>query len=82
MSARVGWLIVFLALYATYCVFWGVDSARGRRGALDFFLGGRALPSWTFAAAATAASFTGWVAIGLPATIFRDGFPASALALA
>jgi Na+/proline symporter len=81
MSARVGWLIVFLALYATYCVFWGVDSARGRRGALDFFLGERALPSWTFAAAATAASFTGWVAIGLPATIFRDGFPASALAL-
>lgn len=81
MSARVGWLIVFLALYATYCVFWGVESARGRRGAMEFFLGERALPSWTFVAAATAASFTGWVAIGLPAAILRDGFPASALAL-
>ena len=81
MNERLGWLAVFLALYATYCVFWGVDSARGRRGALDFFLGERGLPSWAFAAAATAASFTGWVAIGLPATVFRDGFQASALAL-
>lgn len=81
MSERLGWLAVFLALYAAFCVFWGVDSARRQRGAMDFFLGERGVPSWTFAAAASAASFTGWVAIGLPATIFRDGFQGSALAL-
>ncbi len=81
MSARLGWLFVFLALYATYCVFWGVDCARGRRGAMDFFLAERSVPSWVFAATATAVSFTGWMAIGLPAAIFRDGFQASALAL-
>jgi SSS family solute:Na+ symporter len=81
MNDRLGWLFVFLALYATYCVFWGVDCARGKRGAMDYFLAERGVPSWAFAAAATAASFTGWVAIGLPASIFRDGFPAASLAL-
>ena len=81
MSARLGWLFVFVALYATYCIFWGVDSARGRRGALDYFLAGRSLPFWVFAASATTISFTGWMVIGLPASIFRDGFQASALAL-
>jgi Na+/proline symporter len=81
MSERLGWLLLFLALYATYCVFWGVDCARGRRGAMDFFLGERGVPSWAYAAAATAASFTGWMALGLPATIFRDGFPAASIAL-
>jgi solute:Na+ symporter, SSS family len=81
MSARLGWLFVFVALYATYCIFWGADSARGRRGALDYFLAGRSLPFWVFAASATTISFTGWMVIGLPASIFRDGFQASALAL-
>ena len=81
MTPRLGWLFVFGALYATYCVFWGVDSARTRRGALDFFLAERGIPSWVFAVSATAISFTGWMVIGLPATIFRDGFQASALAL-
>ena len=64
MSARLGWLFLFVALYATYCIFWGVDSARSRRGALDYFLAGRGLPSWVFAASATAISFTGWMVIG------------------
>ena len=81
MSARLGWLFVFVALYATYCIFWGVNSARGRRGSLDYFLAGRSLPFWVFAASATTISFTGWMVIGLPASIFRDGFQASALAL-
>ncbi len=81
MTARLGWLFVFFALYATYCVFWGVDSMRGRRGAMDFFLAERNIPSWVFAVGATAISLTGWMVIGLPATVFRDGFQASALAL-
>ncbi|HXT09855.1 MAG TPA: hypothetical protein VN715_23355 [Roseiarcus sp.] len=81
IDARLAWLTVFFALYASYCVYWGLDCARARRGAMEFFLADRGLPAWAFAASATAASFTGWVAIGLPATIFRDGFQASALAL-
>ena len=78
---RLAWLFVFFALYATYCVFWGVDCARERRGAMDFFLAERGVPSWVYVAAATILTFTGWVAIGLPATVLRDGFPGAALAL-
>ncbi len=81
ISPRLGWLFVFFALYATYCVFWGVEAARARRGAMDFFLGERDIPAWSFAAWSTAAAFTGWMSIGLPATIFRDGFQGATLAL-
>ncbi len=81
INDRIAWLFVFFALYATYCVFWGADCGRRRHGAMEFFLADRDLPSWIFAAAATTITFTGWVAIGLPATIFRDGFPSAALAL-
>jgi SSS family solute:Na+ symporter len=81
ISPRLGWLFVFLALYATYCVFWGVEAARARRGAMDFFLSERDIPAWVFAAWSTVTAFTGWMSIGAPATIFRDGFPGAALAL-
>ena len=54
ISPRLGWLFVFFALYATYCVFWGVEAARARRGAMDYFLGERDIPAWTIAAWSTA----------------------------
>ena len=81
ISPRLGWLFVFFALYATYCAFWGVEAARARRGAMDYFLGERDVPAWTIAAWSTAATFTGWMSIGLPATIFRDGLPGATIAL-
>jgi solute:Na+ symporter, SSS family len=73
MSERLVWLFVFFALYAAYCIFWGVANARGGRTAEDFFLAERQIPAWVFVVAATAMSFTGWIAIGLPAMILRDG---------
>jgi Na+/proline symporter len=81
ISPRLGWLFVFFALYAVYCVFWGVEAGRARRGAGDFFLGERNLPAWSVAAWTTAATFAGWMSLGVPATIFRDGFPGASLAL-
>ncbi|CAN5202126.1 hypothetical protein BH10PSE7_BH10PSE7_13860 [soil metagenome] len=81
MSAILVWLCVFFALYGAYCVFWGVTSARRARTANDFFLADRQIPAWVFVVAATVTSFTGWTAIGLPAMIFRDGFPFAALTL-
>jgi solute:Na+ symporter, SSS family len=81
MSDRLIWLFVFFALYAAYCTFWGAASAQGRRSADEFFLGERQIPAWIFVVAATVTSFTGWIAIGLPAMIFKDGFPAASLAL-
>jgi solute:Na+ symporter, SSS family len=81
MSDRLVWLFVFLAVYASYCVFWGLASGRGSRTGQAFFLADRQIPAWVFAVAATAASFTGWAAIGLPAMLLHDGFPVAPLAL-
>ncbi len=81
MSQRLVWLFVFVALYASYCVFWGLASGRGARTGQAFFLADRQIPAWVFAVAATAASFTGWAVIGLPAMILHDGFPAAPLTL-
>lgn len=75
------WLFVFIALYASYCVFWGLASGRGARTGQAFFLAERQIPAWVFAVAATAASFTGWAVIGLPAMLVKDGFQAAPLAL-
>jgi solute:Na+ symporter, SSS family len=81
MSEKLVWLFVFFALYWAYCVFWGASSGRGLRSANEFFLAERQVPAWVFVVAATATSFTGAVAMGLPATIFRDGFAFAPLAL-
>ena len=81
MTQTFFWLFVFFTLYGVYCVFWGATSARMARTASDFFLAERQIPAWVFVVAATVMSFTGWTAIGLPAIVFRDGFPAAALVL-
>ncbi|MEO8684747.1 MAG: hypothetical protein ABI414_07900 [Devosia sp.] len=81
MIEKLVWLFVFFALYGAYCVYWAAASARMGRTAGAFFLAERQIPAWVFVLAATVASFTGWIAIGLPALIFRDGFPAASLAL-
>ena len=72
MSERLVWLFVFFALYATYCVFWGVDErARTARTPRISSSPSRRSRPGCIVAAATAASFTGWIAIGLPG----DDFP-------
>ena len=81
MTDRLVWLFVFFALYACFCVFWGVAGGRGARTGQAFFLADQTIPAWVFAVFATAASFTGWAAIGLPALLVHDGFPAAPLTL-
>ena len=74
MSAKVIWLFVFVALYWSYCIFWGIKSARMAKTASDYFLSGRQLSLWVFVLAATATSFSGWTFMGHPGLIYRDGF--------
>jgi solute:Na+ symporter, SSS family len=81
MTETLVWLFVFFALYCAYCVFWGAASARGARTADEFFLANRQIPAWVFVMAATVTSFTGWIAIGLPTMIFRDGLAFAPIAL-
>ena len=75
MDAKVIWLLVFVALYWAYCVYWGVKGHLQAKTASDYFLAGRGISIWVFILAATATSFSGWTFMGHPGLIYRDGFP-------
>ena len=75
MDAKVVWLLVFVGLYWSYCVFWGVKGHLQAKTASDYFLAGRGISIWVFILAATATSFSGWTFMGHPGLIYRDGFP-------
>ena len=75
LEAKVIWLLVFVALYWSYCVYWGINGARQSKTASDYFIAGRSISIWVFVLAATATSFSGWTFMGHPGLIYRDGFP-------
>ena len=75
LEAKVLWLIVFVVLYWSYCIFWGIKGARQSKTAGDYFIAGRSISIWVFVLAATATSFSGWTFMGHPGLIYRDGFP-------
>jgi SSS family solute:Na+ symporter len=74
VSAKIVWLFVFVALYWTYCIYWGVRSAQTAKTASDYFIAGRRLSMIVFILAATATSFSGWTFMGHPGLVYRDGF--------
>ena len=74
MTTATVWLFVFVAMYWSYCVFWGIKGARTAKTASDYFIAGRTIPVWVFVLAATATSFSGWTFMGHPGLDYRDGF--------
>lgn len=74
MTSATVWLFIFVAMYWTYCVFWGIKGARSAKTASDYFIAGRQIPIWVFVLAATATSFSGWTFMGHPGLVYRDGF--------
>lgn len=75
LSETAVWLVAFLGLYGAFSLFWGLASARLSDDPRSFFLADRNLPSWVVVAAGTALAFNGWMAIGFPDMVLRDGFP-------
>ncbi len=75
LEAKVLWLFVFVALYWSYCIYWGIKGAKQSKTAGDYFIAGRSISIWVFVLAATATSFSGWTFMGHPGLIYRDGFP-------
>ena len=75
MEAKVIWLFVFVLMYWSYCIFWGIKGALTARTASDYFIAGRGISIWVFVLAATATSFSGWTFMGHPGLIYRDGLP-------
>jgi solute:Na+ symporter, SSS family len=74
MDPKIMWLFIFVALYWSYCIFWGIKGALTSRTASDYFIAGRSISLWVFVLAATATSFSGWTFMGHPGLIYRDGF--------
>lgn len=74
MSSSVIWLWVFVALYWSYCIFWGYKGMRMANNASDYMLAGRSIPIWVFVLAATATSFSGWTFVGHPGLLYTSGF--------
>ncbi len=74
MEAKIIWLFVFVILYWSYCIFWGIKGARSAKTASDYFIAGRGISVWVFVLAATATSFSGWTFMGHPGLLYRDGF--------
>ena len=52
LEAKVMWLLVFVALYWSYCIYWGIKGARQSKTAGDYFIAGRSLSIWVFVLAA------------------------------
>ena len=74
MDAKTVWLFIFVALYWSYCIFWGIKGALSAKTASDYFIAGRKISLWVFVLAATATSFSGWTFMGHPGLLYRDGF--------
>jgi len=74
LEAKIVWLFAFVAVYWSYCIFWGIKSAMTAKTASDYFIAGRRLSLWVFVLAATATSFSGWTFMGHPGLVYRDGF--------
>jgi Na+/proline symporter len=74
VEAKITWVFVFVILYWSYCLYWGVRGAIDARSAVDYFIAGRQLGFWVFICAATATSFSGWTFLGHPGQTYRDGF--------
>ena len=43
LEAKVLWLFVFVALYWSYCIYWGIKGARQSKTAGDYFIAGRSI---------------------------------------
>jgi len=74
MKTEIIWLFIFVLLYWSYCIYWGVRGAMMAKTASDYFLAGRSISIWVFVLAATATSFSGWTFMGHPGLLYRDGF--------
>ena len=74
MSDKVLWFFIFLVLYASYCVFWGIRGSKKTSNPNEFYLANRNISSWVFFFAATAATYAGLITLSHTGLIFHDGF--------
>jgi len=68
------WFFFFLAIYWSFCLFWGARTLRKNHTPESYYLADRGVSSWVFFFAATAATFAGITIITYPSLIYSDGY--------
>ena len=74
MSDKILWFFIFLVLYVSYCVFWGIRGSKKTSNPNEFYLANRNVSSWVFFFAATAATYAGLITLSQTGLVFHDGF--------
>ena len=74
MTDKILWFFIFLVLYVSYCVFWGIRGSKKSSDPNEFYLANRNISSWVFFFAATTATYAGLITLTQTSLIFNDGF--------
>ena len=75
MQTKIYFLIFFLFLFWTYCLYWPFKKQKKINTPVEFFIYGRQMPGWIFTLVATTTIFSGWFFIAHPSLIFVNGLP-------
>ena len=75
MQNKIYYLLFFLLLFWSYCLYWPLKKQKKIDTPVDFFIYGREMPGWVFLLVATGTIFSGWIFIAHPSLIFANGFP-------
>ncbi len=75
MQNKIYFLIFFLFIFWSYCLYWPFKNQKKINTPAEFFLYSRQLPNWVFVLVSTGTIFSGWVFMAHPGMIFFNGFP-------
>ena len=70
MQTKIYFLIFFLFLFWTYCLYWPFKKQKKINTPVEFFIYGRQMPGWIFTLVATTTIFSGWFFMAHPSLIF------------
>ncbi len=73
MQTKIYFLLFFLFLFWSYCLYWPLKKQKRINTPVEFFLYGRQIPGWIFVLVATGTIFSGWVFIVHPSLILANG---------
>ena len=75
MQTKIYFLLFFLFLFWTYCLYWPLKKQKKIDTPVEFFIYGRQMPSWIFVLITTGTLFAGWFFILHPSLILVNGLP-------
>ena len=81
MQTKIYFLLFFLFIFWTYCLYWPLKKQKKIDTPVEFFIYSRQVPGWIFCLVATGTIFSGWIFIAHPSLILANGLPFSMTSL-